>query len=167
MAVLSCLNTGLYMSSSMLFALARQGDAPRGVALLDRRGVPRNSLLVALVVGFACVALDYFSPESAFAFLVNSLGATILMVYFMIAVTRIQAPLGNGMGASRETSLQDVAISLLPLVAATDIIAVLVSMFSVDSTRSQIISSLDALGVTHQVSARTAFRREQKCTATA
>ena len=40
-AVLSALNSGLYASSRMLFALTERGDAPRGLAKLSRNGVPR------------------------------------------------------------------------------------------------------------------------------
>ena len=45
-AVLSALNSGLYASSRMLFALTRRGDAPKGLATLEpqRRSVARDSV---------------------------------------------------------------------------------------------------------------------------
>jgi GABA permease len=147
-AVLSCLNSGLYTSSRMLFVLAQQGDAPRGIARLDRRGVPRNSILVALLVGFACVALDYFSPETAFAFLVNASGATILMVYLMIALTQIRMRTTMGREQAGKLRFKMWLFPYLSYVAVAGIVAVLVSMFFVDSTRSQIVLSLGALAVT-------------------
>jgi amino acid transporter len=39
-AVLSCLNSGLYVASRMNFALARRGDAPQWMVRLNGRGVP-------------------------------------------------------------------------------------------------------------------------------
>ena len=38
-AVLSCLNSGLYTGSRMLFALARRGDAPKSLLEVNSRGV--------------------------------------------------------------------------------------------------------------------------------
>jgi GABA permease len=45
-AVLSALNSGLYASSRMLFALTARGDAPRSLAKLTRSGVPARALLL-------------------------------------------------------------------------------------------------------------------------
>ena len=39
-AVLSCLNSGIYITSRMLFALARRGDAPKSLLEINGRGVP-------------------------------------------------------------------------------------------------------------------------------
>src|SRR5450432_1667110 len=43
-AVLSALNSGLYASSRILFALTARGDAPRSFATLSRGGVPTRAL---------------------------------------------------------------------------------------------------------------------------
>jgi GABA permease len=45
-AVLSALNSGLYASSRMLFALTARGDAPAGLAKLTHNGVPARALLL-------------------------------------------------------------------------------------------------------------------------
>ncbi len=44
-AVLSALNSGLYASSRMLFALTRRGDAPQAMAKVSRNGVPVPAIL--------------------------------------------------------------------------------------------------------------------------
>ena len=44
-AVLSCLNSALYTSSRMLFALTRNGDAPQLFTRLSGGGVPRRAIL--------------------------------------------------------------------------------------------------------------------------
>ena len=44
-AVLSCLNSGLYTSSRMLFVLAARREAPTALMEVTRRGVPRNAIL--------------------------------------------------------------------------------------------------------------------------
>src|SRR5256885_397275 len=54
-AVLSALNSGLYASSRMLFALTRRGDAPQALAKVSRNGVPTRAILVATVFGYGAV----------------------------------------------------------------------------------------------------------------
>lgn len=89
-AVLSCLNSSLYTTSRMLFALTRNGDAPRGLTKLSSNGVPRRAILAGTVVGFISVVFAFFSPDLVFPFIVNSYGAVALFVYFMIAVSQVR-----------------------------------------------------------------------------
>ncbi|RZL82744.1 MAG: amino acid permease, partial [Rhodococcus sp. (in: high G+C Gram-positive bacteria)] len=130
------------------FTLARHGDAPQGIAKLDRHGVPRNSLLLATLVGFACIGLDYLSPDTVFVFLLNASGATILMVYLMIALSQIKL---RGLMTREEVGQLRLKMWLFPylsILAAGGILAVLVSMFFVASSRSQISLSVAALVIT-------------------
>ena len=89
-AVLSCLNSGLYTGSRMLFALARRGDAPKGLLDVNGRGVPVKAILLTTSIGFLSVILAYISPETVFLFLVNSSGAVALFVYLLIAVAQLR-----------------------------------------------------------------------------
>jgi GABA permease len=89
-AVLSALNSGLFASSRMLLALARHGDAPQGLARLNRRGVPSAAILTGTVFGYAAVVMNYLSPERIFAFLVNSYGTVAIFVYVLIAVAELR-----------------------------------------------------------------------------
>ena len=41
------------------------------------------------MVGFLCVIAAAFSPDTIFAFLLNSSGAVILFVYLLIAISQI------------------------------------------------------------------------------
>ena len=54
-AVLSCLNSGIYTASRMLFALARRGDAPKALLEVNRRGVPVKAILLTVSIGFLSV----------------------------------------------------------------------------------------------------------------
>jgi GABA permease len=89
-AVLSALNSGLYASSRMLFALTQRGDAPKALARLSRAGVPVRSILLATVFGYVAVVMSYVSPDTVFAFLVNSYGTVAIFVYVMIAVSQLR-----------------------------------------------------------------------------
>ena len=89
-AVLSALNSGLYASSRMLFALTRRGDAPHALAKLSRNGVPTRAILLGTLFGYAAVVMSYLSPDTVFAFLVNSYGTVAIFVYVLIAVSQLR-----------------------------------------------------------------------------
>ncbi|MGV9801206.1 amino acid permease [Mycobacterium sp. NPDC003449] len=88
-AVLSCLNSGMYTASRMLFVLAARREAPPQLVAVTRRGVPAAAILTSSVIGFICVIAAAFSPDTIFAFLLNSSGAVILFVYLLIAISQI------------------------------------------------------------------------------
>ncbi|NKQ52395.1 amino acid permease [Amycolatopsis sp. K13G38] len=89
-AVLSCLNSALYTSSRMLFALTRSGDAPKLFTKLSRSGVPRRAIVAGTAVGYVSVIAAYTSPGLIFQFLVNSYGAVALFVYLSIALAQVR-----------------------------------------------------------------------------
>jgi L-asparagine transporter-like permease len=89
-AVLSCLNSGLYVTSRMLFGLAANGDAPRGLIALDRRGVPTRAILIGTVFGYLAVLASVMSPQLLFTFLVNASGAIMLVIYLLVALAQIR-----------------------------------------------------------------------------
>ena len=89
-AVLSCLNSALYVSSRILFALARHQHAPDWLVVLNRRQAPARSVTFSALVGAAAVALAAISPDTAFAFLVNASGAIVLGIYFSVCVAYLK-----------------------------------------------------------------------------
>ncbi|MFC5181812.1 amino acid permease [Actinomadura harenae] len=91
-AVLSCLNSGIYTSSRMMFALAANGEAPRFLGRTNRHGVPVAGVLLASIAGFVTVCANYFvSTTAVFDFLVNSSGSVIVLLYLTITITQLRA----------------------------------------------------------------------------
>jgi len=88
-AVLSCLNSGLYTASRMLFVLAARHEAPVELVKVGRRGVPYNAILCSSVVGFLCVLMAWVAPGAVFVFLLKSSGALVLSVYLLIGISQI------------------------------------------------------------------------------
>ncbi len=88
-AVLSCLNSGLYTASRMLFVLATRAEAPARLVKVSRRGVPYIAIMCSSVGGFVCVAMAWIAPGTVFLFLLNSSGALVLFVYLAIALSQI------------------------------------------------------------------------------
>ncbi|HWY73942.1 MAG TPA: amino acid permease [Burkholderiaceae bacterium] len=89
-AVLSCLNSGLYITSRMLHELARRGDAPAIFAATSARRVPRLGILFGTAAGFAAALASIISPNGVFLFLINTSGAIILFIYMIIAFGEIR-----------------------------------------------------------------------------
>ncbi|MFE2562033.1 amino acid permease [Streptomyces sp. NPDC059352] len=90
-ALLSAMNANIYGSSRMLYALVGRGDAPR--ALGRRRtgtGVPYAAVLASAAFGFVSVVLSLLWPRTVFPFLLNSIGAAILVVWALIAGSHLR-----------------------------------------------------------------------------
>ena len=91
-AVLSCLNSGIYTSSRMLFALSSNGEAPAALTRTSRRGVPVRAILAVSVVGFVTGVANYFlSTSSLFVLLTGTTGSIVVLVYLCIAATQIRS----------------------------------------------------------------------------
>lgn len=125
-AVLSCLNSGMYTASRMLFVLAARREAPPQLVAVTRRGVPAPAILASSVVGFVCVIAAAFSPNTIFAFLLNSSGAVILFVYLLIAISQIVLRYRAAPGTLKVKMWLFPVLSILTAVAIT---AILVQMF--------------------------------------
>ncbi len=89
-AVLSALNCGLFASSRILLALARNGDAPRALTRLNTSGVPLQAILTGTTFGYLAVVMSYISPERVFPFLVTSYGTVAIFIYLLIAVAQLR-----------------------------------------------------------------------------
>jgi GABA permease len=89
-AVLSCLNSGLYVTSRALFGLARYGDAPKWLVQVNDRKVPARAILIASLFSYGALAASVLSPERVFSFLVNASGAIMLFLYLLIAFAQLK-----------------------------------------------------------------------------
>ena len=143
-AVLSCLNSGLYTASRMLFVLAARREAPARLLNISRRGIPVAAILSSTVIGYLCVIAAYVSPDTVFLFLLNSSGAIILFVYLMIAISQLVLRPKIPPERLRVKMWFYPVLTILTIAA---MIAVLVSMGIRDDTRSQLFLSLLALAV--------------------
>src|SRR4051812_11490836 len=143
-AVLSCLNSGLYTSSRMLFVLAARREAPLGLMQVNRAGVPMGAILTSTVVGFLCVIAAAVSPDTVFLFLLNSSGAVILFVYLLIALSQI---ILRGRTAPEKLTVKMWLFPGLSIAVVVAILAVLVQMGLTKETRPQLVLSLLAWAV--------------------
>jgi L-asparagine transporter-like permease len=89
-AVLSCLNSGLYVASRVLFSLAGRGEAPAGMTALNARHVPVKAVWFSSIVAFGVLLTSIVFPKGVFAFLVNASGAIMLFIYLLLAFAHIR-----------------------------------------------------------------------------
>ncbi len=89
-AVLSCLNSGLYVTSRALFGLARFGDAPDWLVHVNGRGVPARAIIAASLFAYGALAAQWLSPGTVFSFLVNSSGVTMILLYGLVGIAQLK-----------------------------------------------------------------------------
>jgi GABA permease len=138
-AVLSCLNSGLYSASRVLFVLAGQHEAPAQLLKVSGRGVPYHAIAASSVVGFLCVIMAGIAPNTVFSLLLNSSGAIVLFVYLLIALSQIVL--------RRTTPPDKLQVKMwffptLSILTVAGIVAVLVQMAFDHSARVQFWLSL-------------------------
>jgi GABA permease len=146
-AVLSALNSGLYVSSRMLLALTRHGDAPQALARVNRDGTPTRAILAGTVIGFVAIMMSYISPDAVFPFLVNSNGTVALFVYLLIALSELR--LRHRLERENPERLK-VRMWLFPwltLVAIAAMVGILAAMAFIPGQRVPLASGLASLAI--------------------
>jgi L-asparagine transporter-like permease len=86
-AALSSMNSQLYITTRMLFSLARAGHAPRRFGSLNHRGVPLQALLMSSVGIAVAAVLSVTAPKSAFVLMLSISAFGTMFTWLMIFVT--------------------------------------------------------------------------------
>lgn len=101
-AVMSVYNSGLYSNSRMLFSLARQGNAPRFLGRLSKRGVPVAGVLISSGITVIAVVVVFLWPEFAFNYLMSIATISAVINWSIIMITELKfrkaVKAGNGPG---------------------------------------------------------------------
>jgi L-asparagine transporter-like permease len=141
-AVLSCLNSGLYVTSRVLFTLAAHGDAPAALVAVNARKVPVWAILVATLFALAAGAPSVAGAEKVFSFLVNASGALMLLVYGLVALAEIPVRRRLEAEAPERISIRMWLYPLGSWFAVGCILAILIAMGVIESLRPQLLCSL-------------------------
>ncbi|WP_028923542.1 amino acid permease [Pseudonocardia acaciae] len=159
-AVLSCLNSGIYSSSRMVFSMATRGEAPAWLRRVNRAGVPTRAVLGSAAAGFVAVLANYFLPtDVVFTFLLNSSGAVAVVVYLCVACTQIAGRRRLGREASAALPVRMWGFPYLSIVVLVLLIGVLVGMAFTPSSRQPLI--LTSVATVVAVLAGLAWQRRQ------
>lgn len=89
-AALSVYNSGVYCNSRMLFGLASQGNAPKLLTKVNRRGVPILSIALSALATSAGVVINYVMPGKAFELLMALVVSTLVINWVMICLAHLK-----------------------------------------------------------------------------
>ena len=146
-AVLSCLNSGIYTGSRMLFALSRRGYAPQSLVETNGRGVPVKAILLTVSIGFLSVIMAAIWPDSVFLWLVNSSGAVALFCYVLIAVSQLRLRRRLEREAPEALTLKMWLYPWLTYISIAAMVLVIAAMALVADVRAQLWWSLASLAL--------------------
>ncbi|MGX1370002.1 L-asparagine transporter-like permease [Streptomyces canus] len=136
-ALLSAMNANVYGSSRIAHSLVGRGLGP---AFLGRApaGVPRVAVLASCVFGFVCVVLSYWRPDDVFSWLLNMIGAVILVVWAFVAVSQLRLRRTLERVAPGKATVRMWAFPYLTWAALVGMAAILVLMAREPDTRVQL-----------------------------
>lgn len=86
-SVLSAGNSGLYASTRMLYALAKEGKAPRIFSWVSKSGVPVNALIATTLIAMLCFLTSMFEDQRVYLWLLNMSGMTGFIAWLGIAIS--------------------------------------------------------------------------------
>ncbi|MGW2558899.1 amino acid permease [Streptomyces sp. NPDC001514] len=136
-ALLSAMNANVYGASRMARSLVARGQGPKVLGRISG-GVPRVAVLTSCVFGFVCVMLSYWRPNDVFIWLLNMIGAIILVVWIFIAVSQLLLRRRTEREAPETLVVKMWAYPYLTWVALAGMAAVFVLMAREPDTRLQL-----------------------------
>ncbi|MED3649591.1 amino acid permease [Heyndrickxia sporothermodurans] len=86
-AVLSAGNSSLYASTRILYAMAKEGQAPKFFGKLNKRGVPVAALIATTLVGMLAFLASAFGDGAIYIWLLNAAGITGFIFWLGIAAS--------------------------------------------------------------------------------
>lgn len=146
LSLLSAFNAQIYASSRMMYSLAKRGHGPQFLTQLSQWQVPRRALLISVFFGFVSVGLNYLELPGLLVFLLNSVGAVLLVIWGAIAASEIKLrPV-----LEAEGSLSTIRMWGFPYLSwfAIALLLALTALMMTDPTaRSQVIATVVITGV--------------------
>ncbi|MCM3786336.1 amino acid permease [Neobacillus mesonae] len=86
-SVLSAGNSGMFASSRVLYALAKDGKAPRIFGKLNKRGIPVYSLLLTALIGMLAFLASLFGDGVVYTWLLNASGMCGFITWLGISIS--------------------------------------------------------------------------------
>ncbi|MDH6226961.1 MULTISPECIES: amino acid permease [Streptomyces] len=139
-ALLSAMNANTYTASRVAFSLVRRGQGPKALGRVTG-GVPRAAVLASSAFGFLCVLLSYWRPDDVFAWLLNMIGAVILVIWLFVAVSQLVLRRRLEREEPARLTVRMWAFPWLTWVATAGILTIFVLMLLEPGTRVQVLST--------------------------
>ncbi|MDQ6598989.1 amino acid permease [Bacillus salipaludis] len=85
-SVLSCGSSGLYAATRMLWSMAKDGQAPKFLQNVNKRGIPMNALVLTTIIGALAFLTSIFGDQ-VYTWLLNASGLTGFIAWLGIAIS--------------------------------------------------------------------------------
>ena len=86
-AVLSTMNAALYSNVRVLYSLAQQGEAPKLLGKLNKKGLPTRAIWTSAALLALTIGLAYVLPKKAYSYLVTATGFQAMFIWLMVLLT--------------------------------------------------------------------------------
>jgi len=162
-AALSVYNSGVYCNSRMLFGLAQQGNAPKSLLKVSKRGIPLTALGVSAAATGLCVLINYFMPGKAFELLMGLVVSALIINWAMISIIHLKFR-ADKRKARQETHFKSFGYPLSNYLCLAFLAGVLVVMYLTDGLRISVYLIpvwLAVLGISYRLRQRNAVPATQ------
>lgn len=88
-AVLSTMNAALYSNVRVLYGLAKEGQAPKALGRLNKKGLPTRAIWTSASLLALTIVLAYVLPHKAYAYLVTATGFQAMFIWLMVLYTQL------------------------------------------------------------------------------
>jgi amino acid transporter, AAT family len=89
-AALSGANASLYVTSRMLFSLARSGYAPDRLGELNRHGVPMGALMASMLGIVLAIVVQFLAPQQAYLYIIGAALAGGMLAWLVSLLAHVQ-----------------------------------------------------------------------------
>ncbi|KAF4406005.1 MULTISPECIES: amino acid permease [Streptomyces] len=136
-ALLSAMNANIYGASRMAYSLIARGNGPAALGRVSG-GVPRRAVVGSSAFGFFAVLLSYWWPDTVFKWLLNMVGAAVLVVWGFIAVAQLRTRRRLEREAPERLTVRMWLFPYLTWLALAGVAAILLLMVRDGETRTQL-----------------------------
>jgi aromatic amino acid transport protein AroP len=127
-AALSVYNSCVYSNSRMLFGLAVQGNAPKALLQVNRRGVPLLALAISAAATGLGVVINYAMPGKAFELLMALAVSALVLNWIVISITHLKFRQAKR-AAGEVTLYQSLGYPLTNYICLVFLLGILVVMY--------------------------------------
>lgn len=88
-ATLSVYNSMVYSSSRLLYGMALEGNAPKSLMQVNKRGVPVRAIVYPAIVTAFCILLNYVAPAGVIELLMSLIVAALVITWVVVIVAHM------------------------------------------------------------------------------
>lgn len=88
-ATLSVYNSMVYSTSRLLYGMAQEGNAPKSLTKVNKRGVPVRAIVYPGIFTALTVVLNYVAPHGVIELLISLIVAALVITWVVIILTHL------------------------------------------------------------------------------